>query len=172
LILNLFEHITRSADCEEKGLHVGGVYCPEIRERGVRVGFEIIDLYSQAHGILASIHLQGRSRIGRYVVNIDDLTHIGVNALETAMKTADVILLDEVGPMEMQGRDFQEAVLRALASSKPIIGVIHWRMQHPIVEAIRKRSDVSIMEVTLQNRETLHSDILKRLTEDSQKAIS
>ena len=154
-----------------RGLSVGGVYCPEVRERGVRVGFEIIDAYSGTRGILASIRLQGRSRIGRYVVNLDDLTRVGVNALETAMKIADVVLLDEVGPMEMQGRDFQEAILRVVASSKPIIGVIHWRMQHPVIEAIRKRSDVSIIEVTLQNREMLHSNILEKLTEDSLKAI-
>jgi nucleoside-triphosphatase len=155
----------------QKRLHVGGVYRPEVRERGVRVGFEIIDLCSQAHGILASIHLQGCNRIGRHVVNLDDLTHIGVNALETAMTTTDVIFLDEVGPMEMQGRDFQEAVLRIVASSKPIIGIIHYRMQHPIVEAIKKRNDVNIIEVTLQNRVTLQSDILERLKEDLQEAI-
>ncbi len=154
---------------EHRGLCVGGVFCPETRDGGARTGFEIVDVYSGTRGILAGTYLHGNKKIGRYVVNLDDLRRVGVKALETAQKTADVILIDEVGPMEMLGCDFQEAVLRVVSSSKPVIGIIHWRMQHPVVEAIRVRRDVSIMEVTLQNRETLHSVILAEILENMDK---
>jgi len=144
-----------------QGYSVGGVYCPEIRERGVRVGFELVDIASGNRGVLSRVGTSGEHRVGKYVVNLEDLTRIGVHALDFAVREADVIIIDEVGPMEMQGIAFQNAILEVIESMKPVVGIIHWRMHHPVVDTIRKRNDVIILDVTIQNREMLHFSVLE-----------
>ena len=151
----------------ERGYRVGGVFCPEMREDGARVGFRIVDVGSGRSGVLSRVGSGSGPRIGRYVVNIRDLDEVGVKALGAAVKDADVVLVDEVGPMEMQSRPFQEAVLRALDSPKPVIGVLHWQMRHPVVSTIEARSNTEILEVITQNRDRLPSEIVERLVRNT-----
>ncbi len=71
----------------------GGMTSADIREKGVRVGFEIRDIATGKHGILA--HKKGTGpRVG-YHVNLDDLNNIGVASIKNAMNT-DLIVIDEV----------------------------------------------------------------------------
>lgn len=150
----------------EKGYRVGGVSCPEMRRNGVRVGFRIVDVGSGMSGVLSQVGVGSGPRVGKYIVNLRGLEEVGVGALDTAVKESDVVLIDEVGPMEMQSRPFQEAVLRTLASLKSIVGILHWRMEHPVVSAIKARNDVEILEVTPQNRDFLPSEIVKKLARE------
>lgn len=140
---------------KEKGLKVGGIYCPEIRVNNVRVGFEIIDLLTGNRGILSHIDQKYGPRVGKYRVNIQDLSNIGVEGINKAVREADCIVIDEIGPMELQGEDFQEAVKNIVEGTKPLLGIIHWKMNHWLIDMIRARRDIKIVEVTLKNRETI-----------------
>ena len=66
--------------------------------------------------------------------------------------------------MEMQAIAFQNATLRVIKSTKPVIGIVHWRMRHPVIDAITERSDIMFLDVTIQNRETLHFKVLEELS--------
>jgi len=153
----------------EKGYRVGGVFCPEVRRGGARIGFRIVDVGSGRSGVLSQVGGGSGPRIGKYVVNLRDLEEVGVEALDSAAREADVVLIDEVGPMEMQSRPFQEAVLRTLASPKSVVGILHWRMEHPVISTIRARSDVEVLEVTSQNRDGLPSEIVNRFLREVSK---
>ena len=152
-----------TAILKERGLKPGGIYCPEIRVNNVRVGFEVIDLLTGDRGTLSHINQNGGPRVGKYRVNIQDLSNIGVEALKRAMGEADYIVIDEIGPMELQGKDFQEAVLTVVEGTKPVLGIIHWKMNHPVIDMIKARKDVKIVEVTLRNRETIPSIIAEEI---------
>ncbi len=152
-----------SSVLKERGYRVGGVSCPEIREDENRVGFEIIDLLSSRRGVLAHVGFTSGPQIGKYRVNLRDLSEVGVAALDSAVSEADIVVIDEVGPMELQGKDFQEAVMRAMESPRPVLGIVHWRARHQLIERIKGGSDVKIYEVTPQNRETLKTQILEEV---------
>ncbi|MFX0067637.1 MAG: NTPase [Promethearchaeota archaeon] len=147
-----------------KGLRTGGIMSPEIREKGVRLGFKIIDLLDQKEGTLAHINERNGPPVGKYRVNLGDLEAVGVTAIEKAIKKADWLLIDEIGKMELFSKAFQNVVIRAFDSEKPILAVIPQRYYHPTLEAIRRKPNVRIYEVTLENREYLpekiSSDIL------------
>jgi nucleoside-triphosphatase len=143
------------ANLEEAGLRAGGIYCPEIRSGEQRLGFEVIDLFTGRKGILSHVLQRSGPRIGKYRVNLEDLARIGVHAINIAVEEADYIVIDEVGPMELQGRDFQLALVKALESDKPVLGILHWRMQHPLIDRIKAMHGVSIHEVTRENRDSL-----------------
>ena len=150
---------------KEKGLNAGGIYCPEIRINNVRLGFEIVDLFTGRKGILSHVNQQQGPRIGRYKVNLKDLSNIGVDALNRALREADYIIIDEVGPMELQGKDFQGAVLYVVEGPKPVLGILHWKMSHAIIDAIKARKDVKIYEITYKNRETIPNIIAMEILE-------
>ena len=148
---------------EEAGFRAGGIYCPEIRSGGRRLGFEVIDILKGNRGILSHVLQRSGPRIGKYRVNLDDLSRIGVHVLNIAMTEADYIVIDEVGPMELQGRDFQLAVLQALESDKPVLGILHWKIRHPIIKRIKAMKGVNIYEVTRENRDSVHKVLINEI---------
>jgi len=149
------------------GYIAGGVYCPEIIVNSRRVGFEIINLKTGRRGVLAHINQKKGPRVGRYIVNIEDLDQVGVSAIKNGLESADYIVIDEVGPMELMSRKFENAILSALESPKPVLGVIHYRSQHPIINNIKTFKKTKIYEVTFENRIRLH----KKLADDLKRKI-
>jgi len=145
------------------GFKVGGMISREVRKSGSRIGFEILDIASGKKGWLAHIKQPVGPKIGKYRVNLNDLNSIGVKAILNALEKADVIAIDEVGPMELYSKEFVEAVKRVLESEKPLIGTVHFRVKHPLIDHLKKREDSEILEVTLQNRARLHKLIIGNL---------
>jgi nucleoside-triphosphatase len=146
------------------GLHdvrAGGFYTQEVRHQGRRTGFRLIALDGPL-GMLASVNTSGRYRVGKYRVHLDDLERVGVAALERAIADPDVSLLvvDEIGKMELFSSAFRQAVLAALASPKPVLGTV-MRGTEPWVEAIKARPDVTVVEITPANRQAMPRRILR-----------
>jgi len=147
----------------DQKIKVGGFISSEIRENGVRIGFSLRDLLTGRTGILAVTRPSSGPRIGRYCVNLQDITDVGVSAIEQAILEVDLIVVDELGPMELKSLDFTKAVRKALATPKPFLGSIHERVTHELVNEIRSKPEFQIVEVNLQNRETLPHELLRML---------
>ncbi|MBS7624934.1 NTPase [Candidatus Bathyarchaeota archaeon] len=150
-------------DLKRRGVKVGGMISQEILEEGVRVGFKILDLESGAEGILAHIRQKNGPQVGKYRVHLGDLERVGVGAIVRACKISDLVVVDEVGPMELYSKAFKEAVLMALDGNKPLLGTIHYRAENSFVERIRKRGDIEIIVVTHNNRDALPRLISERI---------
>jgi len=151
-------------DLKSKGYRVGGVLTREIRSCGNRVGFQIIDLKSSRQGWLAHVNLKAGPKVGRYHVNLEDLNSIGATAILNAIKHSDIILIDEVGPMELFSERFKDALRKAVESRKIVIGTIHWKMRSKIIEEIRRREDAKIYVVTRENRNKLPNIIVAQVS--------
>ena len=113
-----------------EGYSVGGMLSREVRSGGKRVGFEVLDVSDCRRGWLARVDQISGPRLGRYYVNLEDLDNIGVKAITNAVKELDVILVDEVGPMELYSDPFRKSVEMALKCKKLLIGSIHWKMKN------------------------------------------
>ena len=140
------------------GSRVGGFYTEEIREGGRRTGFRLIALPpgSFGTGTLASVNISSPCRVGKYGVDLIDLDRVGVAALLEAVEhpQVDVVVIDEIGKMELYSSAFRQAVLGALASPKPVLATVMAGPQ-PWVDAIKARPDVGLVEVTLSNRQAM-----------------
>lgn len=139
----------------------GGFYTHEIRERGARVGFAITDLRG-ASGILAHVDRRGGYRVGKYGVNSEDLERIGIPAVREAVLRSRLVVMDEIGRMELCSRAFQDAVLEALGSPVPVLGTIQDR-KNSFLDAVRARDDVEIVRVDEANRDRLVEDLVERV---------
>ncbi len=142
---------------------LGGMISQEIREKGVRVGFEIHDYATRRKGWLAHVRQPTGPRIGKYRVNLADLKSIGVAAILNALQDSEIVLIDEVGPMELLSGDFREAIRKAVNGPKPILGTIHYRAQHHLVRQIKSREDVEIVEMSRKTGDKLPASIEKKI---------
>ena len=142
----------------ELSVNAGGFYTQEVRQEGVRKGFRIVSLDGE-EGILAHVDFKSRYRVGKYGVNREDMERVGVAALERALRDSDLIIMDEIGKMELFSSQFQEAVLRCLDSPQRVLGTIQKR-QTPFIDSICSRKDVTLLEVTSANRVAVVQKIL------------
>jgi len=143
----------------------GGMLTSEIRKCGHRVGFSVTDLATDRSGILAHIHQTVGHQIGRYRVCLADLETIGVAAIENAVADSriDLVVIDEIAPMELVSARFVPAVEQALASGKALLISTHAHTDHPLIHDIRRQLD--LVRVKLSNRDTLTDTIVLKLRE-------
>ena len=153
-----------------KGFTTGGMISRESRDRGIRMGFEIVDLETGRKGWLAHTNQPTGPRVGKYRVNLGDLNTLGADSILRAAKEADVVVIDEVGPMELSSEAFKEAVAQALSSGKPVLGTVHYWARDPLVVAIKKRKDAKVIEVTRENRDRLAVLIAQEISETEGRA--
>ena len=137
------------------GTKAGGFYTEEIREKGRRTGFRLVALDGPT-GILAGLNVSSRYRVGRYRVCLDDLESIGVESLWRALAQPDiaVVIVDEIGKMELLSSAFCDAMSAALDGAKPVVATIMAGSQ-PWVDTVKARPDTKLVEVTLDNRREL-----------------
>ena len=140
-------------------LRVGGVLARDRRYKDRRTGFELLDLSTGMVGILADESGYG-PQLGKYRVHLDDLDRIGAQAVENALG-CDLIVVDEVGPMELSSHSFVLAVEKAIASPKPMLVVLHQWSNHRLAKKIR--GSFRVLTVTRENRDSLADEIAKAL---------
>ena len=148
---------------QEEGYQVGGMISKEKREKESRVGFEVYNIETGETGRLAHINQPEGPRVGRYKVDLNGLKSVGVEAIIEAIDVSDIIVIDEIGPMELYSTSFKDAVLKSIDSGKPVLGTIHYRSKDPFINRIRDRKDSEIIEVTKENRDRLPKDVSQRM---------
>ena len=142
---------------KDLALPVGGFYTEEMREGGTRAGFKLVTLDGE-EAVFADVDFKTRERVGKYGLNLATLEAVGVKAIREATRTQQLVVIDEIGPMEIRSAIFREALSEALDSSAPILATIVARSL-PFADAIKKRRDVTVIEVRPDNREQLVSEL-------------
>ena len=133
---------------EFKG-RVGGFYTEEIREQEIRLGFKLVTLAGQ-ETVLSHVNIQSQYRVSKYGVDVVSLNRVGVSALHQAAKECDLIVVDEIGKMELFSTDFREAVLDIISRGKKVLGTIMLQ-SNPWADAIKRQPQVKVVEVNRPN---------------------
>jgi len=147
------------------GFRVGGMLSREVREGGTRVGFEIVDFETERRGWLAHVNQPDGPLVSKYRVNLRDLETIGAVSIRNAVAKAQIVIVDEIGPMELFSQAFIEAVVQAINSDKPVLGVIHHRARNPLIDSVKTREDAEIIEVTYGNRGHIHNFLINKVNQ-------
>lgn len=152
---------------EENGYTVGGMVTDPIMKKKRRVGFYVEDWQTKEKEVFAHIDIEAKDRVGKYGVDIAALDRTGVPAIEKAIndEETNIIIIDEIGKMEMLSERFCEIVVEALDSDKPIIVTLHKKSRTPLLQDVRRRDDIRILEVTPVNRNLLPYKIQKIMKE-------
>jgi nucleoside-triphosphatase len=143
----------------------GGFYTEEIRSGGTRQGFKIITLDGK-DAILAHVDSHGRYRVSKYGVDVQNLDNVGVTAINQAIEISDLIVIDEIGKMELFSPRFREAVLKAIDSGKKVLGTIMLN-PHPFADNIKHHPEVKVVQLTRVNQDEVLREILDWIKRDS-----
>jgi nucleoside-triphosphatase len=137
--------VTRPSDWENASQH------------GARVGFKIVTLDGD-EAVLAHVDFTTPERVGKYRLDLSAFEAVGVKAVREAVQARRLVVIDEIGPMEIRSPAFRDAVNEALDSDVMVLGTIFARPL-PFTDAVRKRPDVAIFEVRPDNRAKLASEL-------------
>ncbi len=146
---------------DEIDITKGGFYTEEIRRKGKRVGFRLKALDGK-EAILASVDIRSPKRVGKYGVDVDAFEKVGVSSLIDAIRNKGLIIIDEIGRMELFSTLFKDAVEEALDKRRTIATIKVGG--GGFTEKIKRRDDVLMIELTTENRNDISGHIMKLLS--------
>ena len=122
----------------KSGSTVGGILCPAIEKQGQRVGSNALNLLTGQEVPFARLSryrsFKQGEKVGDYTISRDGIL-FACNAIERAVESrCDLVVIDEVGPLELQGKGLMPAVELALASAINVLIVVRRSLR----EALQK----------------------------------
>jgi nucleoside-triphosphatase len=151
------------------GVDAGGFYTQEVRgPDGRRRGFQIVTLDGRA-ATLSSVDIAGRYRVGRYGVDLAGIEGVAVPAIREAVRRGELVVVDEIGKMELFSQAFRRAVMEAVESGCCLLGTIMLG-PHPFADAIRARPDVEVIELSEGNRTEVREQLASRVLAHVERA--
>jgi nucleoside-triphosphatase len=145
----------------ERRIEAHGFVTHEVRERGRRVGFEVETLDGE-RATLAHVRLPGPPRVGRYGVDLDSFERLALPALSKPPEQG-VVLIDELGKMELASEPFREAVSGLLDSPFDVIATIHV-FSHPFTERLKRRREIELVRLSRATRDELPEQLANRVS--------
>jgi nucleoside-triphosphatase len=144
---------------EKSSVPCRGFYTEEMREGGRRTGF-LLRTLSGTETVLASVSTRSVHKVGKYGVDLEAFERVGLLPLREALNEGgELIIIDEIGKMELFSPAFREIVERAMDTGRVIATIKSGG--NDFVGKIKQRKDVRVVMMTLQNRNDLVKDILE-----------
>ncbi len=98
----------------------------------------------------SGIYCGNGPKVGKCFINLAGCS-FAAERLILAVKNSDVIICDEVGPMELNSRELMDSVKKLLDVGKKLIVVVHQKIHNPLIEQFKKKSSL-IIDLNLGNR--------------------
>jgi nucleoside-triphosphatase len=95
---------------------------------------------------------------------LTDLARVGAEGLDGAAVSSEVIIIDEVGPMELVSPEFRRAVRNCIDSAKPILAVVHERLDDDLLNELRSKA-AKAFSMTIENREAVTEELAATVLE-------
>lgn len=134
-----------------------GFFTREIKERGKRAGFSIITL-DKKEAVLAHENSSSPIRVGKYGVNLDQFEKIAIPSISPA-NNEEILIIDEIGKMECYSSLFRGTLLKILGAPNRVMATIALKGP-PFIEDIKKRDDITLIQITRENRDALVNSLL------------
>lgn len=122
----------------------------EIRKNGKRWGFKVVRTDGKEE-LLASVEVASHFRVGKYRVLVDRFESFAVPFLLEALKEGKIVVVDEVGKMELLSKAFQSTVKKLVEENVDCLVTIPEKNVHPLVSEIRRK--FKIFQLNLENRD-------------------
>jgi len=140
----------------------GGFFTAEIKEKGKRVGFKVISTNGE-EGILAHINHRSPYHVSKYYVNVSDFERVALKAISNAEKEKDLIVIDEIGKMELFSHKFANKIEEIFnKSNKKILATIPIT-KIPLINKLKSLPDTEVIEITEENRDRLVNELINKL---------
>ncbi len=155
LISKLFEFYSK------KNFKIKGFLTPEVREKGKRIGFDIEEISSDIRIPLARIgDYKSKYKLGKYSVFIDEFENVISNLEKYNLEQVDLIIIDEIGKMELFSKKFQNFIINIFQGESNIIATIGKNIKYPYNKKIFNPPDVIKHDLSFQNQQEVYLQII------------
>jgi nucleoside-triphosphatase len=96
---------------------------------------------------------------------LDELERLAIPALHA---DADVVVVDELGKMELASAAFRDAVIAPLERPVAVVATVHAR-PHPFTDELKRRPSVAVMRFTPSHRDEAPAAMVRRLRGDRRR---
>lgn len=138
-----------------------GFTTEEIRQAGTRVGFALETLTGR-RAVLAHTGFPGPTRVGRYGVDLSVMERLALPSLQPAAAPGRLVLIDELGRMELACAPFRDKVQALFDTAVDIVATVQAH-RDPFTDALKQRPDVEVVHLTPTNRDDLPEVLAARL---------
>jgi len=128
---------------------VGGFYTEEVVEGRQRLGFRLRTFRGE-EGLLASKRMASPHRLNKYGVDLAVLETLGIASVRKALDGKALVVIDEIGSMEMMSAAFRATVLECLGGPKPVLATIRQGAQ-PFTDSIKALDRTKLRALTREN---------------------
>ena len=123
----------------ESGSSIGGILCPAVEQQEQRVGSNAVNLLTDQEVPFARLSrnrsFRAGEKIGSYTISRDGISFACGAVKEAVDNRCDLVVIDEVGPLELGGKGLMSAVELALASAVDVLIVVRSSLR----EALQRR---------------------------------
>jgi nucleoside-triphosphatase len=136
-------------------MRAAGFYTEDLRTGGIREGFRIVTLDGDT-ALLAAMGHPGAVTVSKYGVDLDELERVGLPQLRRAIERRHVLVVDEIGKMQLFSRNFRQTIFDAIRSGQPLLGTIMLG-RNDYADRMKKHKNVQLLTLTEQNRQEILS---------------
>ncbi|MDK2795758.1 MAG: nucleoside-triphosphatase [Archaeoglobaceae archaeon] len=133
-------------------IRISGFITLEERAGGKRVGFKLVELSGGREAKLARVG-KGKLMVGKYEVLLENFEKF----LGELDLNGELVIIDEVGPMELKSQKFVSLVEELMKKEK-LLFTVHYRANHPLAKKIRR--DFRIYTIDESNRDQVAEEIV------------
>jgi nucleoside-triphosphatase len=156
LILKLINY------CLENDIPIDGFLTPEVREANKRIGFDIECITTKEKKRLARIgNFETQYKLGKYHIFIEEFESIITQLENLELKKIKLIIIDEIGKMELFSHKFQTFIKSIFSSNLNIIATIGQNLRHPLKDYLLNLPDTLLYTLTRENSRTVYQKILE-----------
>jgi molybdopterin-guanine dinucleotide biosynthesis protein A len=143
------EYIDRRRQC---GSSVGGILSLAIEKQGQRLGSNALDLLTSREVPFARLSRLGRFKggavVGHYTISRRGIL-FAFGAIQRAVENrCDLVVIDEVGPLELGGKGLMPAVELALASPVNVLIVVRTSLKEALQRYFPRYEFVVVADLT------------------------
>ena len=143
-----------------EGIRCAGFYTEEIRRSRQRTGFTVITL-DASKATLASLGSQ-KPTVSKYSVHVAQFEKLVLPVFDPVETPADLYVIDEIGKMELLSQPFRTMIGELLEQPANILATIS-KKGNGLVNRLKRRPDVEVIEVMRNNRDDLSETLARRI---------
>jgi nucleoside-triphosphatase len=145
----------------EKKLIIQGFLTPEIKKAGMREGFDILDIESGYRTELARVgNFKAPHKLGKYCIFTENLEKYLIKLDDFENLKNNLIVIDEIGKMELYSKKFQDLIRKMFDSDIIIIATIGEKLHHPVKNYILSLQNITLFNLNRKNQDEIFHNII------------
>uniref|UniRef100_A0A7J3ZKD4 Nucleoside triphosphatase n=1 Tax=Fervidicoccus fontis TaxID=683846 RepID=A0A7J3ZKD4_9CREN len=146
---------------KKAGINVKGFFTPELRRHGVRTGFDIQVIDGERIPLARKGVSGWPIKFGSYMIN-PNASRVFKNILVETLGRCDLLVLDEIGPMELLVEGAREFFIKALEDEgQHVLGVVHRKLRDYDEILYKEISKHKVYSTTVDGPERISSSVEK-----------